>query len=207
MLPVDATGLIHHCSRFGVTLIIPEGAIEQTATVRFGVCLLSDKFKFEGDFIPVSPIVWVYIDCQLIKPAELYIPHHIDVSNVKDPNSQLVLLTADEKSFIRDNVFTFKQCHEHEVTIESTSVKIHGSHFCTNCIAVTKNKYKKIPKRYLIIQADKILDDGSLFVDFCLLYQQEKCKEVIHYFQCTCDNYCLLLYRLSESNIRIKITL
>ena len=177
MLPVDATGLIHHCSQFGVTLIIPEGAIEQTATVRFGVCLLSDKLKFEGDFIPVSPIVWVYIDCQLIKPAELYIPHHIDVSNVKDPNSQLVLLTADEKSFIRDNVFTFKQCHEHEVTIESTLVKVVTHCLSSNCIAIKSNTYRDIPKRYLIARADKKEDD-VLFVEFSFIYQQKVFKKV-----------------------------
>ena len=82
-LTVTTTGLVHHCSQYGVTLIIPEGAIEHTATVWFGVCLFSDKFKFEDDYIPVSPIVWIYINCQLIKPAEIYLPHHINetVSN------------------------------------------------------------------------------------------------------------------------------
>ena len=107
-LTVTTTGLVHHCSQYGVTLIIPEGAIEHTATVWFGVCLFSDKFKFEDDYIPVSPIVWIYINCQLIKPAELYIPHHIDVSNMKDCSNQLYLLTADDESFKRNKIFTFK---------------------------------------------------------------------------------------------------
>ena len=119
-----------------------------------------------------SLLLYGYINCQLIKPAELYIPHHIDVSNMKD--NQLYLLTADDESFKRDNVFTFKQNHEYQVIIESTLVKVLGFRFCSNCIATNK----EIPKRYFIDRADKILDDGTVLVDFCLLYRQPCCREV-----------------------------
>ena len=145
MLEVPTTGLVHHCSQYGVTLIIPEGAIEHTATVWFGVCLFSDKFKFEDDYIPVSPIVWIYINCQLIKPAEIYIPHHIDVSNMKDINNQLYLLTADDEDFLIYNVFDFKQNN-----VESTLVKVLAPHFCSNCIGVERKEYHRVPKQYLI---------------------------------------------------------
>ena len=174
---VPTTGLVHHCSQYGVTLIIPEGTIEHTATVWFGVCLFSDKFKFEDDYIPVSPIVWIYINCQLIKPAELYIPHHIDVSNMKDTNNQLYLLTADDESFKRNSMFTFKQNYEYQVTIDSTLVKILAPHFCSNCIATKGNTYREIPKKYLIARADKREDD-TLFVKFSFLYQQKGCMKV-----------------------------
>ena len=139
--------------------------------------MFSDKFKFEDDYIPVSPIVWIYINCQLIKPAELYIPHHIDVSNMKDCNNQLHLLTADDKSFVRDNIFTFKQNHEYQVTIESTLVKVLASHFCSNCIATKGNMYKNLPKKYLIARADK-REDNTLFVEFSFLYRQKGCMKV-----------------------------
>ena len=178
-LTVSTTGLVHHCSQYGVTLIIPEGAIEHTATVWFGVCLFSDKFKFEDDYIPVSPIVWIYINCQLIKPVELYIPHHIDVSNMKDTNNQLYLLTADDESFKKDKIFTFKQNYKYQVIIKSTLVKILAPHFCSNCIGVKRTEFSIIPKKYLIIRADKLLDnDHTVLVDYCLLYLQNKCKEV-----------------------------
>ena len=180
VLEVTTTGLVHHCSQYGVTLIIPEGAIEHTATVWFGVCLFSDKFKFEDDYIPVSPIVWIYINCQLIKPAELYIPHHIDVSNMKDCNNQLYLLTADDELFKSDKIFTFKQNHEYQVTIESTLVKVLAPHFCSNCIATKGNMYKNLPKKYLIARADKSEDD-TLFVEFIFLYRQKGCMKVSFY--------------------------
>ena len=63
-LTVTCTGLVHHCNEYGVTLIIPEGAIEHTATLWFGVCLFSEKFKYEEDFIPISLIVWMHINSQ-----------------------------------------------------------------------------------------------------------------------------------------------
>ena len=179
VLEVPTTGLVHHCSQYGVTLIIPEGAIEHTATVWFGVCLFSDKFKFEDDYIPVSPIVWIYINCQLIKPAELYIPHHIDVSNMKDTNNQLYLLTANDNNFLNNNVFNFKLNCEFTVTIESTLVKVLAPHFCSNCIGVDRKEYHKVPKQYLIRRADKIEDNGyTVLIDYCLLYQQKTCGEV-----------------------------
>ena len=177
VLEFTATGLVHHCSQYGVTLIIPEGAIEGTATVWFGVTLLSDKFKFGDDFVPVSPIVWTYINCQLMKPAELYIPHHIDVSNMEVPSNQLYLLTADDETFLRNSVFTFKLNNECRVTIESNLVKILTSHFCSNCIATKGQTYSELPKRYLIARADKREDD-TLFVDYIFLYQESGCVKV-----------------------------
>ena len=39
-LEVPTTGLVHYCSQYCVTLIIPEGTIEHTATVCFGVTTL-----------------------------------------------------------------------------------------------------------------------------------------------------------------------
>ena len=139
--------------------------------------MFSDKFKFEDDYIPVSPIVWIYINCQLIKPAELYIPHHIDVSNMEDCNNQLHLLTANDESFRRDKIFTFKQNYEYQVTIESTLVKVLAPDFCSNCIATKGSTYREIPKKYFIAQADKREDD-TLFVEFSFLYQQKGCLKV-----------------------------
>lgn len=179
-LTVDATGLTYHSSQYDIALIIPEGAVKEKATVRIGACLLSQKFKFPNEFVPVSPIMWVYIDCWLIKPAEIYIPHHIDVSKVKDPYSQLYLLEANDKSFIMDNVLAFNESHEYKITIQSSLVKILCSHFCSLCCAVKKPEYDKILKQYLIMQADKILNEGhTVLVDFCLLYRQQICKEVM----------------------------
>ena len=202
VLELTTTGLVHHCSQYGVTLIIPEGAIEGTATVWFGVTLLSDKFKFGDDFVPVSPIVWMCINCHLMKPAELYIPHHTDVSNMIHPENQLHLLTADDEFFIRNGMFAFKQIHENQVIIESTLVKILALHFCSNCVATTSNSHRKIPKRYLIARADKKVDDVVL-VEFSFLYRQPGCMKVsLKIFKCTIN----IIHRHYKSNVVNKVT-
>ena len=171
-LPVDSSGLVYHNSEYGVTLIIPEGAIQQSATVWFGVCLYSDKFKF-GDYVPVTPIVWVHIDQKLHKCAELYIPHDIAICSEHDLHQFTVLTAGDDQS----SVMKF---HRSQVKIESHSkmFKIKSSHFCSICIATTKSQYKNIAKRYLIAQAEKKNENNDLVVEFIFLCQQQGCKEV-----------------------------
>ena len=176
-LEVTETGLVHHCSQYGVTLIIPEGAVEQTTTVWFSVCLISSQFRFADDSIPVSPIVWTHTNSHLIKPAELYIPHHIDVCSMKAPNNPLFLLTADDECFEREKTFLFKRNDKCQMNIESTLVKIVTSHFCCNCIATKGYMYREIPKKYLIAEAQK-KEYNDLCVDICLLYQQPGCIKV-----------------------------
>ena len=177
-ISVDATGLTYHSSQFGVTMIVPEGAVETKAAIWIGISLVSNKFKFEDGFVPVSPVVWAYTNCQLTKPAELYIPHHIDVSNMKDVNNQLYLLTADDELFLRDQVFTFKSNQEIKINIESMLAKFCPPHFCSNCIAITRQVYSETPKRYLIAKAEQRLPDYSLLVHLCFMFEQQKCKEV-----------------------------
>ena len=171
-LTVDSSGLVYHCSQYGVTLIIPEGAVQQPTIVLYGACLLSDKFKFESDYIPVSPIVWIYIDSQLMKPAELYIPHHIDTTKMseRDINDNIFLLTAED--------WDFTQNSEIDVEINSLLAKIATTHFCSNCIATYGEKYREIPKRYSIARADKVDEHRTLIVEFIFIYQQNGCKRV-----------------------------
>ena len=187
-MSVDETGLTYHSSEYGVTMIVPEGAVETKAIISIGVCFVSEKFKFEDDFVPVSPVVWAYINCQLTKPAELYLPHHIDVSNMEHLTSQLYLLTADDESFLKDKMFTFKHNQEIKMTIESMLVKFCPLHFCSNCIAVKGRAYTEIPKRYLIAKVEERLPDHSLSIDLCFLFEQKICKEV-------CDSLIVYTYK------------
>ena len=110
-----------------------------------------------------------------MKPAELYIPHHIDVSNMEGHN--LYLLTADDESLLRDKLFTFNRNQNVKVTIECMLTKLCPPHFCSNCIAIKGEACGQIRKRYLIAKVERKLSD-SLLVDLCFLFQQKKCKEV-----------------------------
>ena len=171
-LPVDSSGLVYHNSEYGVTLIIPEGALQQSATVWFGVCLYSDKFKF-GDYVPVTPIVWIHIDQKLMKPAELYLPHHINTETTK--KNQLFPLTANDETFINEQSFLFTISDKVEIEIDPELFKTCCYHFCSHCIAARKSDYDKIQKQFKIGRAEK-QEGATLYVDFCIYYHY--CKQV-----------------------------
>ena len=157
---------MYHCSQYGVTLIIPEGAVQESATVWFGACLFSDKFKF-GDYVPVTPIVWVHIDQKLMKPVELYLPHHIDTNTMK--RSQLFPMTASDELFIKTTNFLFIISECEEIEIEPELFKSYCYHFCSHCVAVEKTDFEKIKKRYKLAIAQK-QEKTQISIDFCIFY-------------------------------------
>ena len=177
MLSVNNSGLTYHCSQYGVTLIIPEGAVQQSGTVWFKACLFSDKFQF-GDYIPVTPIVWVYTDMKLIKPAELYLPHHIYIERPKT-KSELVLLTANDK-FDGDELL-FSVSNNLIMEVVSTSLcKTYCHHFCSSCAAVKTASYNNIQKQYMLAVAKKHENDMTLLIHFCIFPLQPKYKKVLY---------------------------
>ncbi|XP_019854350.1 PREDICTED: uncharacterized protein LOC109583440 isoform X2 [Amphimedon queenslandica] len=180
-------GLMHHCDQSGITLVIPEGAVQESTTVWFGACLLSDKFKF-GDYVPVTPIVWVHIDRKLDKCAELYIPHDVVISS-EDNLQQFTILTAHDDEC--SDVISFRENDASKLELASGSqiFKISSPHFCSNCVAVQKRAYKAIPRRYLIAQADKKIGSREeLLVQFIFLCQLQGCKKVVE-DQCDKEEY------------------
>lgn len=176
MLSVNNSGLKYYCSEYGVTLIIPEEAVQQSGTVWFKACLFSDKFNF-GDYIPVTPIVWVYTDMKLIKPAELYLPHHIYIEQ-PETKSELVLLTADDK-FDGDKLL-FSVNNNLIMEVESTLCKMYCRHFCSSCAAVKKASYNGFQKQYMLAVAKKQKNYMTLLVHFCICPSQPKCTEVLY---------------------------
>ena len=75
----DENGLFYHSYKYGVTIIIPSAAVLEQCTLQFGTCFLLPHFRSSDSFIPVSPFVWIHIDSLLAKPAELYIPHYVEM--------------------------------------------------------------------------------------------------------------------------------
>ncbi|XP_019861244.1 PREDICTED: uncharacterized protein LOC109589631 [Amphimedon queenslandica] len=173
-LKFDSKGLVHHCSKTGVTLIIPEGAVQQPATAWFGVCPFSTKFKF-GDYIPITPIVWVYIDQKLTKPAELYLPHNINIGTTT--KNLFVHLTASDQNFLEKGKFLFT-CSNVKMEVDSEMFKTYCDHFCSHCVAMEKNAYQGTQKHYMIAMAEKQQDETT-FVDFCCFPCQIGCKQLV----------------------------
>ena len=113
-----------------------------------------------------------------MKPVELYIPHHINTTNMSERDS-LFLLTAEDVLW---DCINFTQNSTINVEINSLFAKIATTHFCSNCIATNGKKYREIPKRYSIARADKVDDEGILTVEFIFIYQENGCKKVSFIF-------------------------
>jgi hypothetical protein len=174
-LQVDSSGIIYRCNQYGVTINIPEGAVTEPITLWYGANLSSDRFQLK-DFVPVSPIVWIYSSSQLLKPAEVYIPHHVSVIGINKSyiKSRLFLLTASDDVTQKDIIFdsqieSFQVCRKY--------VMISTEHFCSYCLAEKKDTALK--KHYQICRAMKTTPDNDVLVNICFMYDEKKCREKI----------------------------
>ena len=176
-------GLFYHSYKYGVTIIIPEGAAQGSATLQFRASLILKDFKCEGPFEPVSPFVFIHIDPVLTKPATLYIPHYVMADTVED-KMKLYLLTKGhgEKDM-------FKVNNKLETNISPALVRTSGTHFCTVCLASTP-----VPKkRCHLLVATKQFESGSQNVDVCVLYSHN-CLQVSFFHT--------ILFQSSKINIQ-----
>uniref|UniRef100_A0A1X7TPN4 Uncharacterized protein n=1 Tax=Amphimedon queenslandica TaxID=400682 RepID=A0A1X7TPN4_AMPQE len=171
-ISVDNRGLMYHSSQYGVILIIPKGAVQESATVWFGACLFSDKFEF-GDYVPVTPIVWVYID-----------------RNKADQN-KFALLKADNGDY------TFHQQTETDSELKMDRgfklIKINSLSFCTTCAAIHKNYYESFAKQYLIAITEKY-EAKEVTIDFIFLSRQQGWKKIIA-AQCEKEGFEIITYK------------
>ena len=163
----DENGLFYHSYKYGVTIIIPPGAVLKPCTLQFGACLLLPHFRSNESFIPVSPFVWINIDSLLSKPTELYIPHYVDVSS-EEVNKNLCLLNT------KDNFEVFTADKVAQVSFSPTLTRVITTHFCSLCVAAKTPPQKK----HYLLYAEKDIADGSLYADICIMYSV-KCLQVI----------------------------
>ena len=176
----DENGLFYHSYKYGVTIIIPPGAVLKPCTLQFGACLLLPHFRSNDSFIPVSPFVWIHIDSLLLKPAELYIPHFVNVNSDEDKMKLCLLNTKDNFE-----VFTVDKLAQ--VSFSPMLSRILTTHFCSLC-----NAAKTPPrKRYYLLYAEKEIEDGSLYVDICITYSV-RCLQVIY------NDNCVIFYQLMQ---------
>lgn len=174
-LQVGSNQTEYHSSQYGVTLNVPKGAVQGSATVWFGAVLFSDKFKF-GDYVRVSPIVWVHSDRELHKCAELYIPHDI-VTNSEDDLQKFTLLEFDALSNTCTGESNIGQ-HDKMKWGSKQLVKIECQDFHSYCIAVHKKLFDTVSKQYLMTIIEKKNANEELLVDFILICRQQGWKKV-----------------------------
>lgn len=177
MLLLDSSGLVYHYPQSAVTLIIPEAAVNLPTTIWFGVCFCNTKLKF-GDYVPVTPIVWVYSNRPLTKPIEIYLPHHIDTLAVHDLKDNFSLLTADNEScqFLKSKDMNEVCIVKSSKTLRVLATNSVGHYVC----ACDKSRFLK--RRFLMGLAEKREAPDVLVVEVCFIYDQPRWIEVSEKF-------------------------
>ena len=167
-IPFDDKGLFYHSHEYGVTIVIPEGAVQGKTTLQFGATTLLKHLECQvPSLVPVSPFIWVHTDQVLSKPAELYIPHHALVDTVID-RTKVHLLTKGH-----NHTDIFRVNNQIETNIEENFAHLSASHFCLLCLMS-----EPVPKkRYHLVYAKLELQNNIHHVDVCVLYTF-KCLKV-----------------------------
>ena len=170
LIEFDEKGRCYTCSSYGVTIIIPEGAVWATATLQYKASFLSTDFKCESTYYPVSPILWIHVDCKLLKGIEVYIPHYAAFDD--ENNDELILLTRGH-----DQNAEFKKNKKAKVEkVSETVVCVRTDHFCSLCLVATKEG-NEVRQRYYAMYAQKTTYSDTVYVDICVLYSF-RCQKV-----------------------------
>ena len=111
----------------------------------------------------------------MLEPAKLYISHCNYISCDEDKKN-LCLLTSKDHSE-EEEEFTFTEFDDIKVTYFETSARIATTHFCSVCIASKSDISQR--KRYHLLFAEKVIEDGKTQLDVCIMYSLKNCIQVI----------------------------
>ena len=141
----DKTGLKQHLPNHGITVIIPENAVDGKAILRIGVYYI-DSFQFLEDHRLVSDVFWIDSSIPLHETAtvQLYMPHCV----MKSDSKNLKFFLAPDESFKRSGVLKFIEANKHAYSFEPDNYgKIMMNHFCSGCI-LEKKENGGLPLEY-----------------------------------------------------------
>ena len=166
-------------SDHGITVIIPENAVDGDALLRIGVYYV-DSFQFPEDHRLVSDVFWIASNIPLRRSAELYIPHFAKIEN-KNNACKLHFFLASDMSYLSSGVMKFIQAPRNSYSFESKtySGKLVLKHFCSGCIMekVTKDA---LPLQYLITRVlpKNCETEVTWAADFVFTYALLSCQKV-----------------------------
>ena len=144
----DARGLKYHMPDHGITVIIPENAVDAEAQMCIGI------YYIEPSQLPqchrlVSEVFWIETSVHLQKCVELYVPHFAEVRNENDSKKLSFFMTSDE-SYMSSGVSEFVEA-PNNYTFEPGSCygKVVLDHFCSGCILENVD-VDKLPLKYYV---------------------------------------------------------
>ena len=177
----DKTGLKCHLSDHGITVIIPENAIneDEEALLHVGVYYV-DLFHFPEGYRLVSEVFWID-SLPLHKNVSFYMPHFVKIENKHDTR-KLKFFLASDKSFWNDGVFKFTDAapnHQYSFEPDGCYGKLDLNHFCSGCILEKIDSNDLLPLEYLVTSVlPTNRDRPSWTAEFVFSYALPVCQKV-----------------------------
>ena len=133
----------------GITVIIPENAVDTEAQISIGI-YYTEPAQFPQGYRRVSEVFWIETSIRLRKCVELYVPHFAEISNENDGKKLSFFMTSDE-SDMSSSVSEFIEVPTNSCTFEPGSCygKVVLDHFWSGCILENVD-VNKLPVKYCI---------------------------------------------------------
>ena len=180
----DVKGLKYHMPDHGITVIIPENAVDAEAQICIGI-YYTEPSQLPQGYRLVSEVFWIETSVCLQKCVELYVPHFVEIRNESD-SKKLSFFMASDESYISSGVLDFIESPTNSCTFEPGNCygKVVLDHFCSGCILQNED-VDKLPLRYCIT---RILPNDSHScthekwkTDFVFSYALPACLKVCKY--------------------------
>ena len=180
----DMRGLKYHMPDHGITVIIPEHAVDAEAQICIGIYYTEPSHLPQG-YTLVSEVFWIETSVCLQKCVELYVPHFAEIRNEHDSKKLSFFMTSDE---LCSGVSEFIETPANRCTFEPGSCygKVVLNHFCSVCILEKVVDVDKLPLKYCITRVFPI--DSHLCTykrwkaDIVFSYALPDCLKVCKYY-------------------------
>ena len=177
----DVRGLKYHMPDHGITVIIPENAVDAEAQICIGI-YYTEPSQLPQGYRLVSEVFWIETSVRLQKCVELYVPHFAEIRNEHD-NKKLSFFMASDESYKSSGVLDFVEVPTNSCTFEPGSCygKVVLDHFCSGCILENVN-VDKLPLKYHVTRIFPIDSDSCTRekweADFVFSYALPTCLKV-----------------------------
>lgn len=183
----DSSGGIYNDPKHGITLHIPNGAIDAETTLEIVIGIfLYGNFEFPKQMSPVSAIIWLCTPQPYFsfhKPIKIILPHFMNCKTNEDAtNLELQFMKAANGSSADANIMFSPANGEQDFQSIPFKGILYTQHFCYICITSGINERQLRERRLCISCAEpKYPQSMTAKIIFFITYFNETCLEVTHY--------------------------
>ena len=198
-LPVDSKGLTYNSPTDGFSITIPEGAVDSSVSLKYGVAPYGPfgPYEFEDGVQPVSAILSLCptpADTEFLKPIQVTLTHFLSCDTSEDCDKIAFYKARHDDFSVEDGerVYQFKKVtdgkmvpfsyyvSDHMTKAKQGAVTLYTDHCCHYCISEHVSEDKTSKAKFCIYQAiPKRHDQSEGFnIEYCVLYSLPTCKKV-----------------------------